>query len=1036
MRVDGGGSEELQAALERERLLGRISRKVRSELDLDKVLQVAVDETGRSLGVSGCFIRLGDSEEALPVVAEWSAPGHPPIAGQWERLSVSTLAARERRAVAVPDVVSASELDDPSLGGRQSLLSSGTRSALATPILVFGRMIGVFALHRAETGNWTGGEISLAETVAGEVGLAIHIARLLRENDRRLEEQAALLGAAQAVTTDLRFESVLQRLVAEVTQLLRVEAADCYLYEADRRVLRCAAVFGLPRELVGTRVRDGRGLAGRAIAAGAAAVANEHGDLESSFPDPAYAGFRSAVAVPITWQGDTRGVLGVATRDPDRRFDRGDVELLDAFARFAALALANAESFEEHERNAQVQRAFYRIADMLAAPLSLPETLWALARAACEAVGAPSAVVLAATGGGFEIEASHGVSSERRAEVENALAAPGPALVAAVAEGRIVSARAVEADERLDETLRATLGRAGYAALVSAPVEARDGSKAVVVLFREPRALTDQDLALLRHVADAGSGALERSELFEAERRAHQLSERLAAIGARLVTNLDPVSVLEDLATEARALVAADAAVVRLLADDELVVAAASGAGAADLVGSRSGSAFGVLADVLRSRAPAVVEHAGSTAAWGDPLLGVRMAASVAVPMVAHGGGVRGALSVYARGPRSWRDEELQALVALTGASSAALSNAELYQRVAEEKERSEAILANIADGIVAVDREERIVLWNAAAEEITGVPTEEALGRRVQDVLQRDLSAAPDRPRGEREVVIGRGGMDAWLSLTEAVMHDPAGAVAGRIFAFRDVSQERAVEEMKSDFVSAVSHELRTPLTSIYGFAETLLRGDVSFGDEERKTFLRYIASESERLIAIVDDLLNVARLESGTLELSLVHVDVGEVVREVAERVQEQEGDRRRFLLELPEEPAFAEADRDKLAQVVFNLLDNAVKFSPGGEAISVSVRRRRETVEVRVTDEGVGISSTDQQRLFTKFYRAETAPAGVRGAGLGLFLVRGLIAAMNGKVSVESKPGQGSSFAFELPASKWPRVVTEPVEAAARA
>src|SRR5205807_1191530 len=139
--------------------------------------------------------------------------------------------------------------------------------------------------------------------------------------------------------------------------------------------------------------------------------------------------------------------------------------------------------------------------------------------------------------------------------------------------------------------------------------------------------------------------------------------------------------------------------------------------------------------------------------------------------------------------------------------------------------------------GIVAVDRDGEVVLWNAAAEEITGVPTGEALGRTPSQVLQRTLESEGER--GPRLVSIMRGGEEVWLSLSEAVMRDPLGAVAGRIFAFRDISADRMIEQVKSDFVAAVSHELRTPLTSIYGFAETLLRQDVLFGEEERRTFL-----------------------------------------------------------------------------------------------------------------------------------------------------------------------------------------------------
>jgi PAS domain S-box-containing protein len=412
------------------------------------------------------------------------------------------------------------------------------------------------------------------------------------------------------------------------------------------------------------------------------------------------------------------------------------------------------------------------------------------------------------------------------------------------------------------------------------------------------------------------------------------------------------------------------------------------------------------------------------------------MAGCVAVPMSAHGGGLYGVLVVYSREPRPWRDDEVQSLVALAATASASVANAELYQRVAEEKERSEAILAHIADGIVAVDREDRILLWNATAEQITGVPASEALGRRVVEVLQRDLVGEGAQPPGERQVSILRGGKDVWLSLTEAVMLDPTGAVAGRIFAFRDVSSERVVEQMKSDFVSTVSHELRTPLTSIYGFAETLMRGDVEFSPEERATFLGYIASESERLIRIVDDLLNIARLEAGTLGLSLDATDVGEVAREALARVEDASLNGHRFEVEIEPGSLVVRADREKLGQILLNLVDNAVKFSPDGGAVTIAARRRTDTAEISVTDEGIGIARADQQRIFTKFFRTErVAQSSVAGTGLGLFLVRGLLAAMGGRIWVESQEGQGASFTFELPLARSEPSDVPEMEAAGR-
>jgi signal transduction histidine kinase len=314
-------------------------------------------------------------------------------------------------------------------------------------------------------------------------------------------------------------------------------------------------------------------------------------------------------------------------------------------------------------------------------------------------------------------------------------------------------------------------------------------------------------------------------------------------------------------------------------------------------------------------------------------------------------------------------------------------------------------------------------VRWNQAAEKITGVAGADALGRPPAKVLQGSLESGSDTPIGDRLVSINRNREEVWLSLTEAVMRDPAGQVAGRIFAFRDISADRLVEQMKSDFVSSVSHGLRTPLTSIYGFAETLLRQDVLFGEAERQTFLGYIASESQRLTAIVDALLNVARLDTGVLQVNLAPTDVRDVVGEVVQSAQDGGGSNgHSFVLELPAEPLPANADRDKLRQVFSILLDNAIKYSPEGGTVTVGVERKRDKVEVSVADEGVGIPQADQEQIFRKFYRGSDAEArlGPGGTGLGLFIARGLVTAMGGRIWVESREGEGSTFAFELPAA----------------
>jgi len=997
-------TDALADALERERLIASIGRKVRSELDLDDVLKVAVESTGSATGVSRCFLRLGEPSNPMPIAAEWTAPGFTPIGDVADHLAVSNLAARDRKTVAVGDIREEPALDDAALGGTETLQELDSRAVLATPVLVFDRMIGIFGLHRSEPGAWSEAEIALAEAVARELGIAIHAAQLLQENAQRLEQQTALLNAAQVVTSELRLETVLQRLVDEVTKLLDADAADCYLFDADNSLLRCAAVHGLDPALVDFELLAERSVDTR---------------FTEPVPHPAYQGFASAVSASMTWSGERRGVLGVATRDAERRFGELEKSLLETFAGLASLAVRNAASYEQSVRQARVQRGFYGIASALSEHLSQSATLDAVAEAANEALGGSFTAVLMPQASGLGLAASHGVPDELAATLRDEVPESAAVLVTAARERRLLSASSLDDDDRFGREWRRL---AGVRSLLAIPVDPprREEGGLVVVFFAEQRTFTDDDLELGRRLAGAARAGLERSELYEGERTARALSQQLARLGSLLATELEPAAILEEVADQAPALLGADACAIQLVEGDELVVSAVGGVTAPPVAGSRSPSTARPAGDVVQARSPVVhadVEGDARLVA-DDPILAAGHAAYLGVPLVGIEQGLQGVLAVYSQRPRVWREEEIEALAALAGNASAVLSNAELYQRVALERERSYAILSNVADGIVAVDREGKVGLWNESAETITGVPAEAALGRTPVEVLQRELASESESAAGERLLSIQRGGDEVWLSLTEAVMHDPVGSVSGRIFAFRNVSSERIVEEMKSTFVSTVSHQLRAPLTSIYGFAETLLRRDVLFGEEERRTFLEYIASEAQRLTSIVDQLLSVARLEAGDMQVELVPTDLRDVVSDAVASVRDGAAlNGHRFVLELPEEPLAASADREKLGQILRNLLDNAVKFSPGGGTVTVEAYRRAGRVEVRVVDQGEGIPEAEREHIFSKFHRADST-GGYSGAGLGLFIARGLVLAMGGRIWVDSAEGGGSSFAFELP------------------
>jgi PAS domain S-box-containing protein len=867
---------------------------------------------------------------------------------------------------------------------------AGAKSGAWIPMIAEDRVVGVLVLaSTVEKRVFAPEELTLLQGIAGEAAIALDrlssaaaLADALDENRRRLAQQSALLDAAQVVTGELELDLVLDRLVEEVTKLLDADAADCYLLDRDRNVLRCAAVHGLEPGLVGLELTPEQ--------------------LAAPIPVGAYDGFLRALVAPMVRGDETLGVIGVSIRDTSRTFGPNDEELLEAFASLASLALRNAEIFAEHTRQVRVQRGFYRIASLLGEPLSLGETYDAAALAAAEALGGEFAAMLAHGPGGLSVVGGHALP----AEVSDL---PTPRALAEAAEDELVLAAShVAADDRFEAEWR----RAPFASLLAIPVRGQ-APGLVVVFFRDERVFSRDDLELAQHVAGAARGALERSRLFEAERTARSLSQQLARTGSLLATELDPVAVLEAVVGEAAELLGADGAALAALEDGDLVITAAVGAGAEAAIGERSPATGWVSGDVVQSRAPVAYDDTtrNESLAGADAFLAAGHTAYLGVPLAAREGALHGVLSVYSKAARVWREEEIQALVALAGNASVALTNAELYQRVAVEREQSVAILANIADGIVAVDRDGHVVLWNRAAEEITGVPAAEAIGRTPAQVLQRELES--DVGSTNRLVAISRGGDDVWLSLSEAVMRDPTGAVAGRIFAFRDISAEHVVEQMKSDFVSTVSLELRTPLTSIYGFAQTLLREDVAFSDAERRTFLDFIARESERLTTIVDALLNVARLDTGDLAVSLEETDVAAIVREVVATAQAS-GNGHRFVAEIPADRYPAQADPDKLRQVLEQLVSNAVKYSPEGGTVTVSAARIPDGIEIAVADEGVGIAPSERDRIFSKFYKAGSGP----GTGLGLFIARGLVREMGGQMWVESEEGRGSRFAFALP------------------
>jgi PAS domain S-box-containing protein len=380
---------------------------------------------------------------------------------------------------------------------------------------------------------------------------------------------------------------------------------------------------------------------------------------------------------------------------------------------------------------------------------------------------------------------------------------------------------------------------------------------------------------------------------------------------------------------------------------------------------------------------------------------------AMVVPLATSGRIIGAMTLVRTEGPH-YTASDLRLAEELGRRAAVAIENARNFER-AQERGRASQALEFVGDGVVLVDREGVVRLWNPAAEEITSLRAEDVVGRALVDVLPGWPVVEGSRPETQPVELDGR---ELWLSIS-------AGSFAeGTVYAFRDMTEERLLERMKNEFISTVSHELRTPLAAIYGAAMTVRRHDPGIR-ERQDELLDVIAAEAERLARTINDVLWASRLETGTLQFSIESCDPAELVESVVAAARTHLPPNLRIELAVPDRLPRVAADPDKVRQVLSNLVDNAVKYSPDGGAIGVALEPIDRYVRFVVRDEGLGVPLGERERIFEKFYRLDPdLTRGVGGTGLGLYICRELVAHMDGRVRIEANGAKGSTFSVDLP------------------
>lgn len=382
---------------------------------------------------------------------------------------------------------------------------------------------------------------------------------------------------------------------------------------------------------------------------------------------------------------------------------------------------------------------------------------------------------------------------------------------------------------------------------------------------------------------------------------------------------------------------------------------------------------------------------------------------------------------------------DIQILQSFADQAAIAVHNAQLYEAMDRERKRLDAFVKYSADGVMILDAELRILRFNRALERMTGWRAEDAKDRHQDEVIvwsrlekQGDLNQAlaegwPYRPsQGSTPEmtlyvegdIMRLDGMTLSIGITYAPLFTADGRLANIIANVRDITNFRRAQEMQNIFISSVSHELKTPVALIKGYAGTLRREDAAWDPEVIRNGLEVIEDEADRLTELIENLLAASKLQAERMRLDLSDVRLDTLAARAVERFSTQT-QIHHFKLSFPENFPVIQGDEARLRRVLDNLLSNAIKYSPDGGTIEVGGEADDHSVTVYIRDEGVGISPSDQEHIFDRFYRVDGALSRkTQGTGLGLYLAKAIIEAHNGTIQVKSKPGEGSTFFFTLP------------------
>ncbi len=932
--------------------------------------------------------------------------------------------------------VAGSDTFEPALvASAGAFAASADVAELKRPLRVGQNVIGELVVQRESGRAFDNGDVEILSAAANQASIALGRVRLLAAERTRTTEQRALLDTLTDLSSELQLDRLLQAVLERAVGLLGVTAGELAIYEDDSDELVVVASHNMEVNAVGTRMRVGEGAMGHVAQTHEPLIIPRYQDWDGRSDKYTQSIVQSVMATPLLIGARLVGAIASVHSDPSRRFGESDLRLLNLFAAQAAIAIENARLFASAGERAAEQEALLDSLQDLSAELEFGRVLQAVLQRAV--------TLLDVTGGELaifdeereelEIVASHNLETDavgaRMARGEGAMGT-----VAKTLEPLIIP------------SYQDWEGRSGQytqtsvQAVMAAPLLI--GNRlvgAIASVHSDPdRKFGQRDLRRLTMFAPQAAIAIENARLFERERRRAAEQEALLETMQDLSGALELSRVLQHVLERAVTLLNVNGGELATFdeARHELSIVASHKMDT-DAVGKRMALGEGAMGQVAKTHEPLVIPRYQEWVGRSDKYEDETVQSVIAAPLLIGKRLVGVIAAVHSDPDHAFGNDALRLLSLFGPQAAIAIENARLY---AEAQRYFEDLMQNNPVAIVNLDAEYKITSCNPAFELMFGYAQQEVVGSNLDELVTTSQTLGDARAYTEAAMAgrttagTGRRRRKDGTLIDVEIFAIPivvGGMQVGMIALYHDVTEllaaRRAAEsasESKSRFLANMSHELRTPLNAIIGYSEMLQEDAQDAGHEAYEADLGKIEGAGRHLLALINDVLDLSKIEAGKMELLAETLDVAGTIEQVATTVQplvEQKGNT--LDVSVGDGVGTMFADVTRLRQVLLNLLSNASKFTERGtialEAAAETGAEGDPWIRFDVRDSGIGMTPEQCGRVFEAFAQAETSTASkYGGTGLGLPISRRFCQMMGGDITVASEFGKGSTFTVRLP------------------